>query len=102
MSPLCKGGLGGILLVGNAKHVNMTTSVGGLAKDSVVLYEQIRVIDKRRMTSKIGNIGGGESSSSSCNSASDLGFRLIKGRRVRSSRNGLDIIIYGASSHATG
>jgi len=58
MSPLCKGGIGGILFVCNAKHVNMTTSVGGLAKDSVVLYEQIRVIDKRRMTSKIGNIRG--------------------------------------------
>ncbi|MBT9149600.1 MAG: type II toxin-antitoxin system PemK/MazF family toxin [Dehalococcoidia bacterium] len=38
-------------------HVNIPAGVGGLAKDSVLLCEQIRVIDKRRLVRKIGNIG---------------------------------------------
>ncbi|MDY6893532.1 MAG: type II toxin-antitoxin system PemK/MazF family toxin [Chloroflexota bacterium] len=38
-------------------HVNIPAGVGGLAKDSVLLCEQIRVIDKKRIVSKMGNIG---------------------------------------------
>mgnify|MGYP001030301303 CR=1 FL=1 len=39
-------------------HVKIPTGVGGLTKDSVLLCEQIRVIDKRRLVQRLGNIGG--------------------------------------------
>ena len=35
-------------------HIELSASVYGLAKDSVVLLEQIRTIDKRRLKDKIG------------------------------------------------
>ena len=38
-------------------HVKIPAEVGGLAEDSVLLCEQIRVIDKRRLLRKIGNVG---------------------------------------------
>ncbi|MGB2727174.1 MAG: type II toxin-antitoxin system PemK/MazF family toxin [Halobacteriota archaeon] len=37
-------------------HVFVPAGAGGLSKDSVVLCEQIRVIDKRRITKVIGNL----------------------------------------------
>ena len=37
-------------------HVRIPAGVGGLLEDSIVLCEQIRVIDKRRMVRKIGSI----------------------------------------------
>jgi len=37
-------------------HVFVPASVGGLSKDSVVLCEQIRVIDKRRIVKVIGHL----------------------------------------------
>lgn len=38
-------------------HVKIRAGVGGLMEDSVLLCEQIRVIDKRRLVRRIGNIG---------------------------------------------
>jgi len=37
-------------------HVKIPASVTGLAEQSVLLCEQIRVIDKRRLVRRIGNI----------------------------------------------
>ena len=38
-------------------HVRIPAGVGGLAEESILLSEQIRVIDKRRLVRKIGSIG---------------------------------------------
>ena len=38
-------------------HVRIPAGVGGLAEGSILLCEQIRVIDKRRLVRKIGSIG---------------------------------------------
>jgi mRNA interferase MazF len=37
-------------------HVRIPSGVGGLAEQSVLLCEQIRVIDKRRLVRRTGNI----------------------------------------------
>jgi mRNA interferase MazF len=37
-------------------HVEISAEAGGLAKDSVVLAEQIRTIDKRRLKEKVSSI----------------------------------------------
>ncbi len=37
-------------------HVKIPKNIGGLSKDSILLCEQIRVIDKNRLIKKIGNI----------------------------------------------
>ena len=38
-------------------HVRIPAGVGGLAEDSILLCEQIRVIDKRRLMRRTGSIG---------------------------------------------
>jgi len=38
-------------------HVKIAAGIGGLTKDSVLLCEQIRVIDRKRLVRKLGNIG---------------------------------------------
>ena len=38
-------------------HVKIPAGVGGLAEQSILLCEQIRVIDKRRLVHRIGNMG---------------------------------------------
>ena len=38
-------------------HVRIPTGVGGLAEDSILLCEKIRVIDKRRLIRRTGSIG---------------------------------------------
>ena len=38
-------------------HVRIGAGVGGLPEDSILLCEQIRVIDKRRLVRKMGSIG---------------------------------------------
>ena len=38
-------------------HVKISAGVGGLTEDSVLLCEQIRVIDKGRLVRRTGNIG---------------------------------------------
>ena len=37
-------------------HVKIKADTGGLTEDSVLLCEQIRVIDKKRVIRKIGNL----------------------------------------------
>lgn len=37
-------------------HINVNASVCGLSKDSVVLLEQIRTLDKQRLREKMGNL----------------------------------------------
>jgi mRNA interferase MazF len=37
-------------------HINVNASVCGLSKDSVVLLEQIRTLDKKRLREKMGNL----------------------------------------------
>ena len=37
-------------------HVKIPDGVGGLTEDSILLCEQIRVIDKKRLVRRIGNI----------------------------------------------
>ncbi len=38
-------------------HTKISKGVGGLTQDSVLLCEQIRVIDKRRFIKKLGSLG---------------------------------------------
>ena len=38
-------------------HVRIPAGVGGLAEESILLCEQIRIIDKRRVVRKLGHIG---------------------------------------------
>ena len=38
-------------------HVRIPGGIAGLAEESVLLCEQIRVIDKRRLVRKIGSVG---------------------------------------------
>ncbi len=37
-------------------HIGITSSTAGLSKDSVVLTEQIRTLDKRRLRERIGHL----------------------------------------------
>jgi len=39
-------------------HIELVSGMFGLSKDSVVLLEQIRTIDKRRLKEKMGCIDG--------------------------------------------
>lgn len=39
-------------------HIGIASSDAGLAKDSVILAEQIRTLDKRRLREKIGHLDG--------------------------------------------
>lgn len=41
-------------------HIKLFANDSGLAKDSVVLLEQIRTIDKRRLKERMGTLSGGE------------------------------------------
>lgn len=38
-------------------HVRIPAGIAGLAEESILLCEQIRVIDKRRLMRKIGSVG---------------------------------------------
>jgi mRNA interferase MazF len=37
-------------------HVKIPSGIGGLKEDSVLLCEQIRVVDKKRLVKKLGKI----------------------------------------------
>ena len=39
-------------------HIPLSAASSGLAKDSIVLLEQVRTIDKRRLKEKMGTIDG--------------------------------------------
>lgn len=56
-------------------HIELTAREYGLNKDSVILLEQIRTIDKRRLREKIGRIDGAVMGS--VNDALQVSFGLI-------------------------
>ena len=56
-------------------HIELTAREYGLNKDSVILLEQIRTIDKRRLREKIGYLDG--SAMGSVNDALQISFGLI-------------------------
>ncbi len=55
-------------------HIDLTGEGAGLAKDSVVLLEQIRTIDKKRLKEKMGHVD--EDTMKSVNSAIEVSFGL--------------------------
>lgn len=55
-------------------HIELAANVYGLNKDSVILLEQIRTIDKRRLREKIGRIDDGLMDS--VNGALSISFAL--------------------------
>ena len=59
-------------------HIELDSKNCGLSKDSVVLLEQIRTIDKRRLREKMGTLDA--SSMSQVNKALSISFGVGKGR----------------------
>ena len=59
-------------------HISLTGRDVGLSKDSIVLLEQIRTIDKRRLREKMGTLDA--DSMSQVNQALSISFGLGKGR----------------------
>lgn len=55
-------------------HIEVNGGTCGLAKDSVVLLEQIRTLDKKRLKEKMGALDG--SSMTAVNSALSISFGL--------------------------
>jgi mRNA interferase MazF len=55
-------------------HIEISSGVGGLDKDSVVLLEQIRTLDKRRLRDKIGELSAEEMRSVNQGLLISLGF----------------------------
>lgn len=55
-------------------HIQVTAEGCGLAKDSIVLLEQVRTIDKQRLKGKMGNLDTG--SMSMVNKALSVSFGL--------------------------
>lgn len=55
-------------------HIDLAGDGAGLAKDSVVLLEQIRTIDKKRLKEKMGHVD--EDTMKSVNSAIEVSFGL--------------------------
>ncbi len=55
-------------------HIKVNRAGSGLAKDSIVLLEQVRTIDKRRLKEKMGSLDS--SSMSQINQALSISFGL--------------------------
>lgn len=55
-------------------HIPLNATASGLAKDSVVLLEQVRTIDKKRLKEKMGSID--EGSMNEINNAISISFGL--------------------------
>ena len=58
-------------------HIDVVGNQVGLAKDSVILLEQIRTIDKKRLKEKMGHLDGG--TMNSVNAAIEVSFGLSGG-----------------------
>ena len=56
-------------------HIDVQGEEAGLAKDSVILLEQIRTIDKKRLKEKMGHLD--EGTMHSVNSAIEVSFGLM-------------------------
>ena len=57
-------------------HIDIYASEVGLAKDSVILLEQIRTLDKRRLCEKMGHLN--ESVMARVNDAISVSFGLVE------------------------
>lgn len=55
-------------------HIDISSTEAGLAKDSVILLEQIRTLDKKRLKEKMGHLD--EVTMTSVNSAIQVSFGL--------------------------
>ena len=55
-------------------HIDVPGEDAGLAKDSIILLEQIRTIDKRRLKEKMGHLD--DATMSSVNNAIEVSFGL--------------------------
>ena len=55
-------------------HIPLFSNTAGLARDSVVLLEQVRTIDKRRLREKMGTVD--ENSMDAINNAISISFGL--------------------------
>ena len=60
-------------------HIDIYADKVGLAKDSVILLEQIRTLDKRRLKEKMGHLD--EDTMSSVNNAIEVSFGLSENGR---------------------
>ncbi len=60
-------------------HIDIMGSHVGLAKDSVILLEQIRTLDKRRLREKMGHLD--EATMTSVNNAIEVSFGLMETER---------------------
>ncbi len=56
-------------------HIAIGAQTSGLSKDSVVLLEQVRTIDKRRLKEKMGTVS--ENSMKEINTAISVSFGLV-------------------------
>ena len=56
-------------------HINVNGDACGLSKDSVVLLEQVRTIDKQRLKERMGNLSQGDMNK--INKALTVSFGLI-------------------------
>ena len=61
-------------------HIQLNSTGSGLAKDSIVLLEQIRTIDKRRLKEHMGRLD--EHSMARVNEALQISFGLGTDRRA--------------------
>ena len=59
-------------------HIDISGTEAGLAKDSVILLEQIRTLDKKRLKEKMGHLD--ESTMTYVNSAIQVSFGLSEER----------------------
>ena len=66
-------------------HIDIYASEVGLAKDSVILLEQIRTLDKRRLREKMGHLN--ESVMARVNDAIQVSFGLVEQPAVRERAN---------------
>ena len=62
-------------------HIDIYASEVGLAKDSVILLEQIRTLDKKRLRERMGHLG--EDVMSKVNSAISVSFGLADEQEAR-------------------
>jgi mRNA interferase MazF len=60
-------------------HIDIMGSHVGLSKDSVILLEQIRTLDKRRLKEKMGHLD--EDTMTSVNNAIEVSFGLSENGR---------------------
>ncbi len=60
-------------------HIDIMGSHAGLSKDSVILLEQIRTLDKRRLKEKMGHLD--EDTMTSVNNAIEVSFGLSENGR---------------------